>query len=131
MPSMVPTQSIHVARPNPKGHKDKEGNVIHDHVRPKIGEPFDFTDEELDDINRASPGAVREPINEGSEGGTARESAEDQAAREAVERSFQNRGAPADAARVARTAAVGKGKRVQADNTDRGEAAETGEEDEL
>lgn len=129
MPKMIPVNAVHVGRPNPAGRKNKEGEVIHDTIRPKIGEPFDFTDEELADINAATPGAVREPVNEGGEPNSAQESAADLAEREAVERSFQNRSAPGDAARVARAGAVGKGKRNQPSNTDRGEAEDA--EDEL
>lgn len=135
MPNMVPRHSVVVSRPHPSGRKDKEGNPVHERIQPPLGQPFDFTDEEVEDINRMHPAALREPINEGGrEGG---ESEEDKAAREAVEAAAPHRAAPADAARVARTAAVGKGARKQPDNTDRGEApgsqaiAEGAEEDEL
>lgn len=120
MPTQVPTQAVHVARPHPSGRKDKEGNPIHETIRPKIGEPFDFTDDEIKDINAASLTALRDPINEGGQEGG--ESEEDKAEREAVEAAAPHRAAPADAARVARTGAVGRGARKQPDNTDRGEA---------
>ena len=45
MPKRVPVSGIHV-------HRD--GKL----VRPKLGVPFDFTAEELDDINRLNPGAI-------------------------------------------------------------------------
>lgn len=33
-------------------------------VRPTLGKPFDFTDEELKDLDRVAPGHVRKPIVE-------------------------------------------------------------------
>lgn len=135
MPNMVPRHTVVVSRPHPSGKKDKEGNPIHERIQPPLGQPFDFTQEEIDDINRMHPTALRDPINEGGE---EQELPEDKAEREAVDAARPHRAAPADAARVARTAAVGKGGRKQPDNTDRGEApgsdavkAGEGEEDEL
>lgn len=36
-------------------------------VRPKIGEKFDFTKEELADIERMNPAAIRDPKNESAD----------------------------------------------------------------
>jgi hypothetical protein len=43
----------------------RQGNPLHERVAPKIGEPFDFTDEEVEDIRASDPTSLREPINEG------------------------------------------------------------------
>lgn len=137
MPRMVPVQAVHVGRPHPQGRKNRHGDVIHQSVRPQIGEPFDFTDEELEDIRRSNPAAIREPINEGQPA-TAVTAEVDLAGETAAEQARAGRAAPDDARRVARTAATGRGARKQPDNTDQGEApgsdaaaAGEGEDEEL
>lgn len=51
MPKRVPVQTIVVTRDGKR-------------VTPKIGDAFDFTAEELDDINRVNPDAVRKVVIE-------------------------------------------------------------------
>lgn len=51
MPIRVPLNTIFVKR---------DGKTI----IPKLNQPFDFTTQELNDINRLMPGAVRKVINE-------------------------------------------------------------------
>lgn len=118
MPTLVPTHTVHVARPHPSGRKDRDGNPVHERISPKIGEPFDFTEEEVNDIRNANPLGLRETINEGGE---VREDADvERAVREAHEAARQagpNVGALGDAAVTARTGARGQGARRQADNT--------------
>jgi hypothetical protein len=65
MPSLIPTHSVFLSRPRKDGRKDAQGNPRHERVAPKIGEPFDFTDEEVEDIRASDPTSLREPINEG------------------------------------------------------------------
>lgn len=60
MPKMIPTIRVGVARPiNDK--KDAPIRIKH----PDIGVLFDFTADEVRDLNKAHPGAVRKPVNEG------------------------------------------------------------------
>lgn len=130
MPTMVPTHTVHLAREHPSGRKDKEGNPIHERISPKIGEPFDFTDEEVDDIRAAHPLGLRETINEGGE---VKEDADiERAVQEAHEQARQagpQTGALGDAAVTARTGAQGRGARRQPDNSGAKEAK--GSEDDL
>jgi len=51
MPIRIPTQTIILQR---------NGNRI----VPPLGKPFDFTQEELNKINKLNPDAVRHPVNE-------------------------------------------------------------------
>lgn len=136
MPTLVPTHTVHLSRPHPNGRKDRDGNPIHERIIPKIGEPFDFTEEEINDIRTANPLGLREPINEGGE---TREDADvERAVREAHEAAALNRGAPGDAAVTARAGALGRGARKQPDNSGAKEVkasdddlTKTEEEDEL
>src|SRR3954453_17215098 len=108
MPSLIPTHSVFLSRPRKDGRKDAQGNPKHERVSPKIGEPFDFTDEEVADIRASDPTSLREPINEG---GSKEEREAEEAVQRAQEETAKNRGAPGDAANVARTGAHGKGSR--------------------
>lgn len=126
MPSLIPTHAVFLRRPRQDGRKDAAGNPVHESIKPKIGEPFDFTDEEAEQIRRANPGGLREPVNEG---GTREDREAEEAVQKAREAAAQNRGAPGDAANVARTGAQGKGARRQPANEGRNEAPEG--EDEL
>ncbi len=54
------TNSIVVARPQEGGRNDGKMGQVH----PVKNKPFLFTQEEIDDITRLSPGALRKPINE-------------------------------------------------------------------
>lgn len=51
MPKRVPTVSVIVIR---------EGK----RVSPKLNKGYNFTDEEIETINRVQPGALRKPVNE-------------------------------------------------------------------
>lgn len=51
MAKFIPVQGVYV-------HRDGKT------VAAPIGEPFDFTDEEVADIQALNPSAIREPINE-------------------------------------------------------------------
>jgi hypothetical protein len=51
MPKFVAVQGVRV-------HRDGKA------VDVPLNEPFDFTDEEVADIQAMNPGAIREPINE-------------------------------------------------------------------
>jgi hypothetical protein len=126
MPTLIATHSVFISRPRKDGRKDPAGNPVHERVKVPIGEPFDFTDEEAEDIRRSSPGGLREPVNEGS--GTKEEQEAEEAVQKAREAAAQNRGAPGDAANVARTGAHGKGARRQPANEGRNEAPEGEEE---
>jgi hypothetical protein len=120
MPTLVPTHTVILSRPHKDGRKDKDGNPVHQRVSPKIGEPFEFTDDEAKDVRTAHPTGVREPVNEG--GTETKEDADvEQAVREAHEAAAQNRSARADAATTARAGALGKGARKQPDNSGAGE----------
>ena len=33
-------------------------------IEPTIGKPFEFTDEEIDEVLQAVPGSMRDPVNE-------------------------------------------------------------------
>jgi hypothetical protein len=125
MPSLIPTHSVFLSRPRKDGRKDAAGNPLHERVAPKIGEPFDFTDEEVEDIRASDPTSLREPINEG---GSKEEREAEEAVQRAQEETAKNRGAPGDAANVARTGAHGKGSRRQPANEGRNEAPEGEEE---
>jgi hypothetical protein len=91
MPSLIPTHSVFLSRPRQDGRKDAQGNPKHERVAPKIGEPFDFTDEEVADIRASDPTGLREPINEG---GSREEREAEEAVRKAQEEAAKNRGAP-------------------------------------
>lgn len=52
MPIRIPVQTVILNR--------KDGGRI----KPKIGEPFNFTSEELDQIKQVNPAAVRKPVVE-------------------------------------------------------------------
>lgn len=54
MPKRIPVTAVHVYR------NGKE-------FVPPIGQAFDFTAEELADINAVNPDAVRKPVNEGTD----------------------------------------------------------------
>lgn len=125
MPSLIPTHSVFLSRPRKDGRKDAAGNPKHERIAPKIGEPFEFTDEEVEDIRASDPTSLREPVNEG---GSKEEREAEEAVQRAQEEAAKNRGAPSDAANVARTGAQGKGVRRQASNEGRNEAPETEEE---
>jgi hypothetical protein len=136
MPKLVPTHTVHISRPHPNGRKDRDGNPIHERISPKIGEPFDFTEDEVTDIRNANPLGLREPINEGGE--TKEDSDVDRAIREAHEAAAQNRSAAGDAGVTARAGALGRGARKQPDNSGAKEVkagdddlTKTEEEDEL
>jgi hypothetical protein len=51
MPKLIPTQTI-IVEAGERG-------------QPEIGKPFNFTAEEVKDIKRMNPEALREPVNEG------------------------------------------------------------------
>jgi hypothetical protein len=121
MPSLVPTHTVILSRPHPSGRKDREGNPVHERITPKIGQPFDFTDEEIEHVKAANPYGLRDPVNEG-EAETRDADAADKAAREAAEEAAKKRSAAGDAAVTARTGALGKGARKQPDNVHAGEA---------
>lgn len=53
MPIRIPKQTIRLVRDG-------------ENVTPDIGEPFDFTADELADINAVNPDAIRKPIDETS-----------------------------------------------------------------
>jgi hypothetical protein len=55
MPQFIPTVSVGVSR--------KEGTRNRT-IFPKIGEMFDFTDEEIKQIRASNPEGLRDPINE-------------------------------------------------------------------
>lgn len=103
MPSMVPTNAIYLLREQPQARGQPPAFK---RISPKIGEPFDFTDEEVDDIRAANPLGLREPVNEGD---PKENDVIDQAVREAHEAAAQagpNTGALDDAAVTARTGAI-------------------------
>lgn len=128
MPTLVPTHTVHLSRPRKDGRKDKEGNPIHERISPKIGEPFDFTDDEAEDVRTAHPTGIRDPVNEGAE--PKEEEDIEKAVREAHEAAAQNRGAPGDAGNTARTGALGRGARKQPDNSGAAETKQAGLQDE-
>lgn len=124
MPKLVPTHTVILSRPHKNGRKNKEGEPIHERIVPKIGEPFDFTDEEANDIRNGHPTGIREPVNEGGE--TKEDADIEQAVREAHEAAAQNRSAAGDAATTARSGAIGKGARKQPDNSGAAETRQAG-----
>jgi hypothetical protein len=42
--------------------RDKDGKLVQ--MSPPVGKPFEFSDDELADIKRLSPNAIRKPVNE-------------------------------------------------------------------
>lgn len=106
--------------------KDKKtGEPVIQRMSLPIGKPFDFTDEEHDDIMAMSPGALRDVVNEGAEDHLVVENDRvEQAAREAAEQARTTGAAPGDAAVTAKTAATGRSARKQPDNNNAGEAAD-------
>ena len=54
MPKRIPVNAVQVVR---------DGKLI----QAPLGVPFDFTAGELEDIKRLTPGAVRAPVNEGTD----------------------------------------------------------------
>lgn len=100
--TLVPLHSVIVSRPHPNGRTDKEGNPVHQRLSPKLGEPFEFTPEEVEDL-KASGHEFREPTNETT-------NLADQAANEAADSARVNRSAALDAANTARAGARGKAK---------------------
>lgn len=100
--TLVPLHSVVLSRPHPHGRKDKEGNPVHQRVSPKVGEPFEFTADEVEDL-KASGHEFREPKNEST-------NLADQAANEAADTARANRTAALDAANTARAGAKGKAK---------------------
>lgn len=87
MPKRIPHQSIVLYRDGKQ-------------VRPDIGKPFDFTQDELDDIKATNPDAIRHIVNEELPA----TAAEQAAAREAAEA----------AAKAAATKSPAKGKAASA-----------------
>lgn len=103
MPSMVPTNTIFLSREQPAVRGQSPSFK---RISPKIGEPFEFTEEEVDDIRAANPLGLREPIQEGV---PQENEAIEQAVREAHEAAAQagpNVGALNDAAVTAREGAI-------------------------
>ena len=102
MPKRVPVKSVVVVRDGKQ-------------VRPEMGKAFDFTTEELDDINRLSPNSIRKVITEDADSEKqAKAEAEKQAKAEADARKNVGRG---DTTPVTTTSAVpsAKGKNSAAD----------------
>jgi hypothetical protein len=106
MPSLIPTHSVFLSRPRQDGRKDAQGNPKHERIAPKIGEPFDFTDEEVADIRASDPTGLREPINEGG-------SKEEREAEEAV-RKAQEEAAKIVERRLTQPTSPGQGRRARA-----------------
>lgn len=128
MPTLVPTHTVILSREHPNKRKDKEGNPIMQRVVPKLHEPFDFTDEEAEDIRNAHPLGIREPVNEGGE--FKEDKDVDEAVRQAHEQATQGRGSVVDAVNTARAGAQGKGARKQPDNSGAAETRQAGLADE-
>lgn len=58
----VPVQTITLARETKE--KDAKGQAVHERITPPIGEAFEFSAEEIDQIEESNPGALRAPVNE-------------------------------------------------------------------
>lgn len=108
MPNLVPLHSVILSRPHSNKRKDKEGNPVHQRIVPPVGKPFDFTDDEVDDL-KASGHEFRQPTNEGGQPTGDADDA-DRAAEEAARAADGNRSASLDAANTARAGAKGKAK---------------------
>ena len=68
---MIPTVSVTVAR---------DGKTI----TPPVGQPFDFTQEEIDQANEARPGAIRKPQNESTDETETEDKAKDAGAKDST-----------------------------------------------
>lgn len=139
MPRLVANHSVVVKRDDPDGKKDKNGNVRQVSVRPRVGEPFDFTDAEAKDVRAHVDYGLREPINEtGDQSQAIRDEIEGEA-KQAADEAARTRTAGNDAANTARTAAATRsGRKPSKDpeierNTLLGDAkaAENEDDDEL
>ena len=140
MPTLIPLHSVTLARPHPKGEKDKEGNVKHIRVAPPVGKPFDFTPDEVKDL-KASGHPFRTPRNEADEpvGSYGNADDADRVAAEAHAEATKVGGAPKDAAGTAKAGAKGKAKpkvietgtAIQEADDNAQEASEVDEEEEL
>lgn len=110
MPTLVPTHTVILKRDHPKGEKDKDGNVRQVSVSPKIGEPFDFSDEEADHVLSHRDTGLRQPVNEskGDQSAALRDDVESEA-KAGADRASQNNSAPNDAAVTARSGALLRG----------------------
>lgn len=95
--SAIPMHTVIVARPN--GQTDKDGNDKYSRFTPPIGQPFDFTQTEFDDIRRMSPACLRQ-----ADGSVDFDEAIDQAGAAAAFQAIESGGAPKDAANVAKEA---------------------------
>lgn len=61
MPILIPLQGITVHRAKagqPAGGKELVSII------PTIGEPFEFTDSEVEELKTVAPESIREPVNE-------------------------------------------------------------------
>lgn len=109
MPKLVPTHTVMLKRDHPQGHKDDKGNVRQVSVQPRIGEPFDFTDEEVEHVNAHRDTGLRPPVNEGGDNQSqALRDQANEAAQKAADLAAKTGTAQNDAAVTARAAAVAK-----------------------
>lgn len=99
MPKRVPVKSIVLFRDGKQ-------------VRPTIGKEFDFTAEELKDINDLSPKSVRKVIVEDAESAETLAAAE--AAREQAEKDAKKNAGRGNPGAAATTSAVAGGKKAGA-----------------